>query len=151
MQITARVEYALRAVAELAAHPERRYSRSDLAQTQDLPGKFLESILRDLTREGILTSRRGSRGGFMLARPPAEISLAAVMRAVEGPLAAVRGLPPEGVSYVGAATSLTEVWVAVRAAVREILETTTIADLVSGELPDHVQKLISPEEAWHRR
>lgn len=151
MQVTARTEYALRAMAELAAQPDRPFSRGDLADAQDLPGKFLESILRDLTREGLLVSRRGSGGGFQLARPPAEISLAAVVRAVDGPLAAVRGLAPEGAVYPGPARALTEVWVAVRAAVRMILEDTTIADLVSGELPEHVRSLIASDDAWHRR
>ena len=151
MQVTARVEYALRAVAELAAHPEAPLSRGDIAQAQNLPGKFLESILRDLTREGILVSRRGSGGGFQLARPPSEISLAEVVRAMDGPLAVVRGIAPEGVTYSGAAAALTQVWVAVRAAVRTILEDTTLADLASGELPDHVRELISAEDAWHRR
>ncbi len=151
MQVTARVEYALRAVAELAAEPEHSFSRNDLATAQGLPGKFLESILRDLTREGVLLSRRGSGGGLQLARPAAEISLAQVVRAVDGPLAAVRGIAPEGVTYAGPAKALTEVWVAVRAAVRTILETTTVADLVSGELPENVRALISSDEAWHRR
>lgn len=151
MQVTARVEYALRAVAELAAEPGRSFSRGDIAGAQGLPGKFLESILRDLTREGLLVSRRGSGGGFQLARPAAEISLAQVVRAVDGPLAAVRGIAPEGVSYPGPARALTEVWVAVRAAVRTILEDTTVADLVAGELPAHVRELISTDEAWHRR
>lgn len=151
MQVTARAEYALRAVAELAAEPERPLSRNDLAEAQGLPGKFLESILRDLVRDGILTSRRGAGGGFQLARSPGEITLADVMRAVDGPLAAVRGVAPEGVSYPGAAQALTDVWVAVRAAVRGILESTTVADLVAGRLPESVQRLISSEDAWHRR
>lgn len=151
MQVTARVEYALRALAELAARPGTSFSRTDLAEAQGLPGKFLESILRDLTREGLLVSRRGSGGGFSLARPPEQVSLADVVRAVDGPLAAVRGEAPEGIAYPGAARALTEVWVAVRAAVRGILEETTLADLVSGELPPHVRELISSQEAWHRR
>ncbi len=151
MQVTARVEYALRAVAELAAQPERSFSRKDLARAQDLPGKFLESILRDLVREGVLVSRRGSGGGFQLARSASTISLAEVVRAVEGPLAGVRGMAPESVHYTGPAAALTEVWVAVRASVRMILEATTVADLVSGDLPDHVRQLISTDEAWHRR
>ncbi|MFT4110377.1 RrF2 family transcriptional regulator [Propionicimonas sp.] len=151
MQVTARVEYALRAVAELAADPGRSFSRNELATAQDLPGKFLESILRDLVREGVLVSRRGAGGGFQLAVPASELTLAEVVRAVDGPLAAVRGVAPEGATYEGAAAALTEIWVAVRAAVRMILEGTTVADLVSGELPGHVRELISSEEAWHRR
>lgn len=151
MQVTARVDYALRAVAELASEPGRSFSRNELARAQDLPGKFLESILRDLVREGVLVSRRGTGGGFQLAVPAAELTLAEVVRAVDGPLAAVRGVAPEGVAYTGSAAALTQIWVAVRAAVRTILEGTTVADLISGELPDHVRDLISSDEAWHRR
>lgn len=151
MQVTARVDYAIRAVAELAAHPDTALTRNDLAVAQELPGKFLESILRDLARDGILASQRGSTGGFRLSRPASTITLADIVRAVDGPLAAVRGYPPESVSYQGAAESLTKVWVATRAAMRQVLETTTVADLVSGSLPQIVQQLIADDQAWHRR
>lgn len=151
MQVTARVDYAIRAVAELAAHPDRALTRNDLADAQHLPGKFLESILRDLTRDGVLSSQRGSSGGFRLTRAPQEITLADIVRAVDGPLTAVRGVAPESVAYSGAAASLTRVWVAARAAMRGVLETTTIADLISGELPEPVERLIADDGAWHRR
>ncbi len=151
MQITARSDYAIRAAVELAVDPERARSASDLARAQDLPGKFLEAILRDLTRAGLVASQRGSSGGYRLARPAADISLAEIMRAVDGPLAAVRGVPPEAVSYAGPAEALTRVWVAVRAAVRTVLEDTTLADLAAGDLPASVRSLIADDEAWRRR
>jgi Rrf2 family protein len=151
MQVTARVDYAIRAVVELAAHPARALSRNELAAAQVMPGKFLESILRDLTREGLLASQRGSGGGFRLSRPPEEITLADIVRAVDGPLAAVRGIAPEGVTYTGSAASLTKVWVAVRASLRQVLEATTVAHVVAGDLPASVQQLIADEQAWHRR
>lgn len=151
MQVTARVDYAIRAVAELAAHPDNALSRNELAEAQGLPGKFLESILRDLTREGLLVSQRGSGGGFRLARPAEEIPLADIVRAVDGPLAAVRGHPPERVAYQGPAESLTKVWVAVRASLRQVLEVTTVADVVAGRLPAGVEQLLADEQAWHRR
>ncbi|CAL8979503.1 Putative HTH-type transcriptional regulator [Propionicimonas sp. T2.31MG-18] len=151
MQVTARVDYAIRAMAEFAAQPDRALTRKDLAAAQDLPGKFLESILRDLARDGILTSQRGASGGFRLGRPAADITLADVVRAVDGPLAAVRGQPPESVEYTGPARALTRVWVATRAALRQVLEATTVADLASGTLPDHVERLTEDTEAWRRR
>lgn len=151
MQITARSDYAIRAAVELAIDPERARSGNELARAQELPGKFLEAILRDLTRAGLVTSQRGSSGGYRLARPAADINLAEIMRAVDGPLAAVRGVPPETVSYAGPAEALTQVWVAVRAAVRTVLEDTTLADLAAGELPAQVRSLIADDEAWRRR
>ena len=151
MQVTARVDYAIRAVAELATHPERGLTRNELAAAQQLPGKFLELILRDLTRDGLLSSQRGSAGGFRITRAPETITLADIVRAVDGPLSAVRGAAPEAVAYSGAAASLTRVWVATRAAMRGVLETTTFADLISGELPPQVEQLIADDGAWHRR
>ena len=151
MQVTARVDYAIRAVVELAAHPDQALSRNELATAQGMPGKFLESILRDLTREGLLASQRGSGGGFRLNRPPEQIPLADIVRAVDGPLAAVRGSAPEGIAYTGSATALTKVWVAVRASLRQVLEATTVAHIVAGEFPAPVQQLIADEQAWHRR
>lgn len=151
MQITARSDYAIRAAVELTIDPERARSGNDLARAQELPAKFLEAILRDLTRAGLVTSQRGSAGGYRLARPAADINLAEIMRAVDGPLAAVRGVPPETVSYAGPAEALTQVWVAVRAAVRTVLEDTTLADLAAGDLPAQVRSLIADDEAWRRR
>jgi len=151
MQVTAKVDYAIRALAELAASSSGTATSAQLADLQGIPGKFLESILSDLKRSGLLTSQRGPAGGYTLALPADEVTLADVMRAVEGPLAGVRGLPPEDALYTGAATSLREVWVAVRAAMRKVLETTTIADVANGQLPTEVHDLLVNAEAWQRR
>lgn len=151
MHITARAEYAVRAVCELADRIPGSATRHELAEAQDIPGKFLEGILRDLRRAGLLGSQRGSAGGYRLARDPAQIPLADVIRAIEGPLAAIRGIPPEATRYRGAAGHLTEVWVAVRASLREVLETTTVADVLSGQLPDRVRNLLDRPDSWTRR
>ncbi len=151
MHITARADYAVRAVVELAARAPESATRFELAEAQDIPGKFLESILSDLRRAGLLESHRGSSGGYRVTRDPAEISLADVIRATEGPLAAVRGMPPEDVSYPGVAGHLTEVWIAVRASLRDVLETTTVADVLAGTLPDHVRELTARPDSWARR
>lgn len=151
MQVTAKVDYAIRALTELAASSSGTATSAQLAALQGIPGKFLESILSDLKRSGLLTSQRGPAGGYTLALPADEVTLADVMRAVEGPLAGVRGLPPEDALYTGAAASLREVWVAVRAAMRKVLETTTIADVANGQLPAEVHDLLMNAEAWQRR
>src|SRR3954463_4815686 len=141
MRLSARVDYALRAVVELAAvatsasePPEvavRPVSADPLAQAQEIPPKFLESILLQLRRGGVVTAQRGSEGGYRLARPPADISLAEVIRVIDGPLAHVRGQRPEDLGYHGAAVALQEVWIALRASEREILELVTVADVVA--------------------
>ena len=151
MHITARADYAVRAVCELAARRAGYATRQELAETQDVPGKFLEGILGDLRRAGLLESQRGSSGGYRLSRDPADIPLADVIRAIEGPLAAVRGMPPEDTAYSGAAQHLTQVWVAVRASMREVLETTTVAHVLAGTLPDHVRDLTERPDSWARR
>jgi Rrf2 family protein len=151
VHITARADYAVRAVCELAARLPGSATRQELAQSQAIPGKFLESILGDLRRAGMLDSQRGSSGGYRLARDPADVPLADIIRAIEGPLAAVRGMPPEDTAYTGAAQHLTQVWVAVRASMRDVLESTTVADVLSGELPDRVSALIQPPDSWSRR
>ena len=151
MHVTARADYAVRAVVELAATPAGSATRQQLAAAQDIPGKFLEGILTDLRRAGLLHAQRGSRGGYQLALSASEIALADIIRAVEGPLAAVRGEPPEDTTYGGAATSLTAVWVALRASIRQVLETTTVADVVAGELPREVRELLDHPAAWARR
>jgi Rrf2 family protein len=122
-----------------------------LAQAQGIPANFLENILRDLRRGGIVESRRGQQGGYVLAKPAEEISLADVIRAVEGPLANVRGNPPEDLEYEGPARRLRDVWVALRASVRSVLEQVTLADLARGELPPHVEELTRDADAWVRR
>lgn len=155
MRITAKVDYAVRAVVELAARaeadPRRPVKREDLARAQAIPARFLEAILAELRRAGIVTSQRGSEGGYRLARPAAAVSVADVIRAVEGPLADVHGAPPEAATYPGAAAPLQEVWVATRVALREVLEATTVADISSGRLPEPVRDLARRPDGWERR
>ncbi len=140
MRVSAKVDYALRATAELAAAQlEAAQSKADragtvkgerLAASQQIPLNFLENILLELRRSGIVASQRGAEGGYWLAKPAAEVTIADVIRAVEGPIATVRGARPEDVAYTGAATALREVWIELRASMRGVLETTTLADLV---------------------
>ena len=132
MRVSAKVDYALRACAELAAAPPGPVKRERISTAQEIPPKFLENILLELRHSGLVASQRGAEGGYWLARPPAEISLADVIRAVEGPIASVRGQRPEEVSYTGAATGLQGVWIELRAEMRGVLEETSLADLVAG-------------------
>ncbi len=151
MQVSARVDYALRAAAELArseAGGTGPLKGERISEEQGIPKKFMENILLDLKHSGIVRTQRGATGGYWLARPAAEISLAQVIRAVEGPLANIRGEWPEAVEYRGAARPLTEVWIAVRANLRAVLETVTLADLVEGSLPAPVEQLTRDPEAW---
>ncbi len=148
MRVSARVDYALRAAAELAAAGDGPVKAERIAEAQGIPPKFLENILLELRHAGIVRSRRGERGGYWLARPPGEIALADVIRAVEGPLANVRGVRPEETEYRAAAAPLRDVWVAVRASLRRVLEDVTLQDLAAGALPDGVEELISDPEAW---
>jgi len=149
MRVSAKADYAIRAVAELAAAEGTGQMRADrIAEAQDIPIKFLESILLELKHAGIVRSQRGAEGGYALARPGSEISLADVIRAVDGPLANVRGDRPENVTYKGAAVRLTDVWIAVRASLRSVLESTSVADLASGELPKNVGELAGDPENW---
>ena len=150
MQISARADYAVRAMVALAADGETVKAES-LADEQGLPRKFLEAILADLRRSGLVASQRGPDGGHRLARAADEISVADIMRAVEGPLAAVRGKRPEDSSYEGVTKPLQTVWVAVRASLRSVLDETTLADIASGELPAHVQHLAGVPDAWSPR
>ena len=149
MRVSAKVDYALRACIELAASEEGVHVKGErLAQAQEVPLKFLENILGDLRQAGLVRSQRGAEGGYWLARPANEITLAEVIRAVEGPLANVRGIRPDAVSYQGAAEPLQDVWIAVRASLRSVLEAVTLADVAGGELPDAVRELVSDPEAW---
>lgn len=150
MRTTAKADYAVRAAVELAAADEL-VTAEQIANAQGIPVNFLENILRDLRRAGVVESRRGQQGGYALARPAEEISVADVIRAVEGPLANVRGLPPEELEYVGSSAKLRDVWVAVRASVRSVLEQVTLADLARGELPERVEALTRDADAWVRR
>jgi Rrf2 family protein len=148
VRISAKADYAVRAAAELAAAGEGPVKGERVAEAQDIPLQFLEHILLELKHHGIVRARRGARGGYWLARPADEITLADVIRAVEGPLANIQDAPPEATKYTGSAERLRDVWVAVRANLREVLEKVTIADLISGELPAEVEGLIADRDAW---
>jgi Rrf2 family protein len=148
MNVTARTDYAVRAVAELGAADGALVKADRIAAAQGIPRHFLDNILNDLRRAGIVATQRGAEGGSRLARPAKDITLADVLRATEGPLAAVRDVRPENLAYEGAAESLPQVWVAVRAALRSVLEHVTVADVVSGRLPRSVKKLLEDPEAW---
>src|SRR6202142_3762526 len=148
MRLSARADYALRAAIELAAATSGHVTADQLARAQQIPGKFLETILTQLRRAGLIRSRRGPDGGFWLARPAAEISLADIIRAIDGQALGVSGEPPENVSYPGAVEPLQRVWSALRANERAVLEKVTLADIVSGKLPDAIQLLIDSPQAW---
>jgi Rrf2 family protein len=148
MRLSARVDYALRAAAELAVGGERPVTAVQLAEAQQIPPKFLENILSQLRRSGLVRSQRGPEGGYWLARPAAEISLADVIRAIDGPLVGVRGERPEDLGYEGPAKSLQLVWIALRASERNILEQVSLADVASGELPESVHTLTQDPAAW---
>jgi Rrf2 family protein len=149
MRLSARVDYALRATSELAAHDGvRPVTAERLAAAQGIPPKFLESILLQLRRAGVVTAQRGPEGGYRLARAASEISLADVIRAIDGPLANVRGHRPEELGYRGAAEALQEVWIALRASEREILELVSLADVAANELPERVRVLVADPRAW---
>ena len=152
MRISAKVDYAVRAAVQLAAASDERPTKGDaIAQAQGIPVKFLENILGDLRHAGLVRSQRGADGGYWLAQPAEDISLADVIRAVEGPLASVRGEAPEDVEYPGAAEHLHDIWIAVRASVRSVVEHVTLADLASGNLPPEIKRLGEDPEAWVRR
>jgi Rrf2 family protein len=149
MRVSAKVDYAVRAGVELAAAAGKGPVKGErIAQAQGIPLKFLENILLDLKHAGLVQSQRGAEGGYWLAQPAAEISLADVIRAVEGPIANVRGERPEQVEYSGAAEPLREVWIAVRANLRGVLENVTLADVAAGRLPDDVARIAADPEAW---
>ncbi len=148
MRVTAKAEYAVRAVIELAAGDGRPVKRDTIVAAQGIPPKFLENILSGLRHAGLVESQRGSEGGYWLSAAPEKISIADVMRAVEGPLATVRSSRPETLEYEGLAEPLQYVWVALRTSIRSVLETVTIADLTSGNLPKQVVKLTDDPEAW---
>ncbi len=151
MRISAKVDYAVRAAVELAAAGEEPIKGEAIAEAQGIPLKFLENILGELKHSGMVASRRGAQGGYWLARPADEIALAEIVRAVEGPLATVRGQGPESLDYRGEAAPLQKVWIAVRANLRAVMDRVTLADVVSGELPANVRELSEPAEAWSPR
>jgi Rrf2 family protein len=151
MQVNAKVDYALRALAELANADPGPMKAEQIARAQGIPPKFLENILLELRHAGIVLSQRGAEGGYRLGRPPAEITLADVIRVVDGPLANVRGLRPESLEYAGPAGPLYQVWIALRANMRAVLECVTLDDLRSGNLPPEVIELTEAPDAWMRR
>jgi Rrf2 family protein len=153
VKVSAKADYAVRAAAELAAaeatgQPVRAEA---IATAQGIPQRFLENILSDMRHAGLVQSQRGAEGGHRLARPAAEITVADVIRAVDGPLAAVRGERPEYVTYAGPALALQRVWIALRKNLREVVEQVTLADLAAGELPGKVDRLAEDPEAWTTR
>lgn len=147
MQVTARVDYALRALVVMA-HAGTRLTRDDLADAQAIPPRYLEDILVELRRAGFIDAQRGNAGGYRLARPPHEIVVADVARAVDGPLALVQGVRPEAVVYPAPCEHLGRLWIGLRSAIREVMERVTIADLVEGRFPAQVQALVDDPEAW---
>ena len=152
MRVSAKVDYAVRALVELAAAYGTGPVKGDaIAAAQDIPLRFTENILSDLRRAGLVASQRGAVGGYWLKEPAETITVADVIRYVEGPLADVRGEPPEEVSYTGPATALQDVWIAARATLRSVLEVVTIAHIATGNLPDAVQRLAGDPDARSRR
>jgi Rrf2 family protein len=151
MRISAKADYAVRAAVELAAAGDEPMKGERLAEAQQIPLQFLEHILLELKHARLVRARRGARGGYWLARPPEQITLADVFRAVEGPLANVQDEAPEAKSYPGQAEPLRDVWIAVRASLRRVLERVTIADLREGQIPDEVLELTRDEGAWVTR
>jgi Rrf2 family protein len=151
MRISAKVDYAVRAALELAATGGDPIKGEAIADAQGIPLKFLENILGELKHTGIVASRRGAQGGYWLAKDADEVSLADIVRAVEGPLATVRGQGPESLEYKGEAEPLQKVWIALRANIREVMEDTSLADVVGGKLPSEVRELSEPAEAWSQR
>ena len=149
MNISAKADYAIcAAVALAAADGDAPVKGEALARSQDIPTKFLENIMGDLRKAGIVSSQRGAVGGYWLARPASEVTLADVIRAVDGPLANVRGTRPEQTAYRGVTESLVVVWIAVRASLRSVLEAVTLADVVAGRLPAKVARMARDPEAW---
>jgi Rrf2 family protein len=152
VRVSARADYAIRALLELTAAGASEPVRGDaIARAQAIPAKYLENLLADLRRARLIASQRGVNGGYRLARPASAISLADVIRAIDGPLAGVRDAAPEDVEYTGPAASLRDVWVALRASMRTVLEATTLADVAAGKLPAGVRRLLREPDAWTRR
>jgi Rrf2 family protein len=149
VNISAKSDYAVRAMLALTTEGGSRPVKGEmLATAQQIPVKFLENILVDLRRAGLVASQRGAEGGYRLSRPANQITVADVIRAVDGPLANIRGMRPEAAEYEGAATALRDVWVAMRAALRSVLEKVTLADVAAGTLPATVRKLTANPDAW---
>ncbi|HZZ96939.1 MAG TPA: Rrf2 family transcriptional regulator [Jatrophihabitantaceae bacterium] len=148
MQISAKSDYAIRALLQLATNEPDLVKVDVIVREQGLPRKFVEAILGELRRDSIVRSQRGAEGGYALARPAGEITLGAVIRAVDGPLAEVRGLRPHETTYTGVAAHLPDVWIAVRASLRRVLDETTLAHVLSGKLPAAVRRMVDEPDAW---
>lgn len=150
MRISAKADYAVRAAIELAAaaDDDGPVKGERISEAQDVPLRFLENILGELRHAGLVQSQRGAEGGYWLNRPADDITLAEIIRAVEGPLASVRGQRPEELEYRAGTEPLQSVWVALRANIREILESVTLADLVAGDLPEPIRTLTEHPETW---
>ncbi len=152
MRISAKTDYAVRAAVELATVADEHPLKSErIATAQGIPLRFLENILVQLRQGGIVVSRRGADGGYRLAQPAEEITVADIIRAIDGPLAAVAGERPERLEFPGSAAPLKDVWVAVRQSLRDVLEHVTLADLAAGELPEIVRARTAEPDAWHTR
>lgn len=149
MRVSAKSDYALRALIEIAVHKDvGPVSAEELGRRQDIPHGFLQSILADLRRAGIVVSQRGQSGGWRMAMTAEAVTVADVIRAVDGPLVSVYGLRPEAVTYNDAASGLQGVWIAARSSLRDVLEHVTLADLAAGTLPDSVAGRTQDKEAW---
>jgi Rrf2 family protein len=149
MRISAKADYAVRAALELASVSDDASLKAEvIASAQGIQHKFLEGILGDLRRGGLVVSQRGGKGGYRLARPADTIAIADIIRVADGSLVSVRGVRPPELSYVGPAESLLPLWIAVRANVRKILGEVTLADIATAKLPDEVQRLAEDPEAW---
>lgn len=149
MRVSAKSDYALRALIEIARSADARaISAEELGRLQDVPHGFLQAILADLRKADIVISQRGQSGGWRLARQPQDISVAEVIRAVDGPLVSVYGLRPEAVTYNERASVLQHVWIAARDSLREVLESVTIAQIADGALPPAVQRRVADDDAW---
>ena len=151
VRVSAKADYAVRATLELAVAGDGPVKGERISQAQEIPLRFLENILIDLRHAGLIRAQRGAEGGYWLARPPEEITVGEVIRAVDGPLASVRGEPPEDVNCVGAAENLQTVWVALRASLRSVVDEVTLADVVNGRLPARLKQLTESPDAWLRR
>jgi len=151
VKVTAKAEYAVRAMLELTTTEDGLLKGERIARSQGIPLKFLENILVDLRHADLVHAQRGAEGGYRLAREPEEITLGEVIRAVEGPLASVRGEPPERMAYEGSSENLRKVWVAVRASLRSVLDDLTLADVVADRMPEHIRRLTDAPDAWLRR
>ena len=150
MRVSAKTDYAIRAALELAAAADndKPLKGERISTAQAIPLRFLENILMQLRHAGLVESRRGAEGGYRLARPATEVTLADVIRAIDGPLAGVGGARPETLGFEGVAAPMRDVWIAVRASLRNVLERVTLAEVIAGDLPAHIREMLADEDAW---